>query len=159
VFVAIEGLVTEVGGRMTHGAVIAREHGLPAVVGVEPATRLIRGGQRIRVHGTSRSYPGVPPASPAREAGGAGGLWSVAARTRRVARHLPLIQAVRKGGMRRPSTSVKPYSGARSPTRRRGRSAPARRFRRSAAAVAPFYPSQDVTLDSLRYLLHDLWSA
>ncbi|PWR10813.1 phosphoenolpyruvate synthase [Micromonospora acroterricola] len=50
-FVAIEGLVTEVGGLMTHGAVIAREYGLPAVVGVEHATRLIRDGQRIRVHG------------------------------------------------------------------------------------------------------------
>jgi pyruvate,water dikinase len=52
VFVAITGLVTEVGGLMTHGAVIAREYGLPAVVGVEHATRLIRDGQRIRVHGT-----------------------------------------------------------------------------------------------------------
>ena len=51
-FVAITGLVTEVGGVMTHGAVIAREYGLPAVVGVEHATRLIRDGQRIRVHGT-----------------------------------------------------------------------------------------------------------
>ena len=52
VFVAIKGLVTEVGGLLTHGAVIAREYGLPAVVGVEEATRLIRDGQRIRVHGT-----------------------------------------------------------------------------------------------------------
>jgi phosphoenolpyruvate synthase/pyruvate phosphate dikinase len=51
-FVAIAGLVTEVGGLMTHGAVIAREYGLPAVVGVEHATRLIRDGQSIRVHGT-----------------------------------------------------------------------------------------------------------
>ncbi|MGB9182683.1 MAG: rifamycin-inactivating phosphotransferase [Solirubrobacteraceae bacterium] len=51
-FLAIEGLVTEVGGLMTHGAVIAREYGLPAVVGVEQATQLIRDGQRIRVHGT-----------------------------------------------------------------------------------------------------------
>jgi pyruvate,water dikinase len=51
-FVAIAGLVTEVGGLMTHGAVIAREYGLPAVVGVQHATRLIRDGQRIRVHGT-----------------------------------------------------------------------------------------------------------
>ncbi|WP_405805662.1 rifamycin-inactivating phosphotransferase [Streptomyces sp. NBC_01187] len=50
-FVGIAGLVTEVGGLMTHGAVIAREYGLPAVVGVEGATRLIRDGQRIRVHG------------------------------------------------------------------------------------------------------------
>jgi phosphoenolpyruvate synthase/pyruvate phosphate dikinase len=51
-FVAIKGLVTEVGGLMTHGAVIAREYGLPAVVGVEHATELIRDGQQIRVHGT-----------------------------------------------------------------------------------------------------------
>jgi len=51
-FVAISGLVTEVGGLMTHGAVIAREYGLPAVVGVVDATRLIPDGQRIRVHGT-----------------------------------------------------------------------------------------------------------
>ena len=50
-FVSIKGLVTEVGGLMTHGAVIAREYGLPAVVGVENATKLIKDGQRIRVHG------------------------------------------------------------------------------------------------------------
>jgi pyruvate,water dikinase len=51
-FVAIRGLVTEVGGLMTHGAVIAREYGLPAVVGVEHATNLIEDGQRIRLNGT-----------------------------------------------------------------------------------------------------------
>jgi phosphoenolpyruvate synthase/pyruvate phosphate dikinase len=51
-FVLIKGLVAEVGGLMTHGSVIAREYGLPAVVGVENATRLIKDGQRIRVHGT-----------------------------------------------------------------------------------------------------------
>ncbi|MEU8009624.1 rifamycin-inactivating phosphotransferase [Micromonospora parva] len=51
-FVGIAGLVTEVGGLMTHGAVIAREYGLPAVVSVLDATRLIKDGQRIRVHGS-----------------------------------------------------------------------------------------------------------
>jgi len=51
-FVSIKGLITEVGGMMTHGAVIAREYGLPAIVGVENATRLIKDGQRIRVNGT-----------------------------------------------------------------------------------------------------------
>jgi phosphoenolpyruvate synthase/pyruvate phosphate dikinase len=51
-FVAIAGLVTEVGGLMTHGAVIAREYGLPTVVGVLDATRLIPDRQRIRVHGS-----------------------------------------------------------------------------------------------------------
>jgi rifampicin phosphotransferase len=60
-FVAITGLVTEVGGLMTHGAVIAREYGLPAVVGVENATRLIRDGQRIRVNGTD-GYIEILPA-------------------------------------------------------------------------------------------------
>jgi len=66
-FVAIKGLVTEVGGLMTHGAVIAREYGLPAVVGVEHATRLIRDGQRIRVHGTDGHVEILPePGQPDR---------------------------------------------------------------------------------------------
>jgi pyruvate,water dikinase len=52
-FLTTAGLVTEVGGLMTHGAVIAREYGLPAVVGVEQATRLVRDGQRIRVDGAA----------------------------------------------------------------------------------------------------------
>ena len=60
-FPAIEGLVTEAGGLMTHGAVVAREYGLPAVVGVEHATRLIRDGQRIRVHGTDGYVELLPP--------------------------------------------------------------------------------------------------
>ena len=60
-FVAITGLVTEVGGLMTHGAVIAREYGLAAVVGVEHATQLIQDGQRIRVNGTD-GYVEISPA-------------------------------------------------------------------------------------------------
>lgn len=52
-FVSVKGLITEVGGLMTHGAVIAREYGLPAVVGVEQATKLIKDGQRIRLNGTN----------------------------------------------------------------------------------------------------------
>jgi phosphoenolpyruvate synthase/pyruvate phosphate dikinase len=63
VFLAIAGLVTEVGGLMTHGAVIAREYGLPAVVGVEQATRLIRDGQQIRVNGTD-GYVEILPQMP-----------------------------------------------------------------------------------------------
>jgi phosphoenolpyruvate synthase/pyruvate phosphate dikinase len=51
-FVAAAGLVTEVGGLMTHGSVIAREYGLPAIVGVDNATRRIRDGQHIRLHAT-----------------------------------------------------------------------------------------------------------
>ena len=62
-FLAIKGLVTEVGDLMTHGAVIAREYGLPAVVGVERATQLIREGQRIRVHGGD-GYVEILPAGP-----------------------------------------------------------------------------------------------
>ncbi|MGL1893361.1 MAG: phosphoenolpyruvate synthase [Spirochaetaceae bacterium] len=51
-FVSIKGFVTEVGGLITHGAIIAREYGLPAVVSVENATKLIKDGQMIRVNGT-----------------------------------------------------------------------------------------------------------
>jgi pyruvate,water dikinase len=52
VFASIRALVTEVGGVSTHGAIIAREFGLPAVVSVENATQLIQDGQMIRVSGT-----------------------------------------------------------------------------------------------------------
>ena len=52
-FLTIAGLVTEVGGLMTHGAVVAREYGLPAVVGVQQATTVIQDGQRIRLDGTN----------------------------------------------------------------------------------------------------------
>ena len=45
-------IITEVGGLMTHGAVVAREYGIPAVVGVDDATTLIKDGQKIRVDGT-----------------------------------------------------------------------------------------------------------
>lgn len=62
VFVSLAGLVTEVGGLMTHGAVIAREYGLPAVVGVENAARLIQDGQRIRVNGTEGYVEILAPA-------------------------------------------------------------------------------------------------
>jgi len=61
-FVAVAGVVTEVGGLMTHGAVIAREYGLPAVVGVGRATEVIQDGQRIRVNGTS-GYVEILPAT------------------------------------------------------------------------------------------------
>lgn len=60
VFVAVAALVTEVGGLMTHGAVIAREYGLPAVVGVEGATRRIEDGRRIRVDGTHGTVEILP---------------------------------------------------------------------------------------------------
>ncbi|SDC44200.1 pyruvate, water dikinase [Paenibacillus sp. UNCCL117] len=52
-FTSIVGLVTEVGGMMTHGSVIAREYGLPAVVGIEKATEIIPDGAYIRLDGTN----------------------------------------------------------------------------------------------------------
>jgi pyruvate,water dikinase len=52
-FLTVAGLVTEAGGQMSHGAVIAREYGLPAVVAVKDATKRIEDGQIIRVNGTS----------------------------------------------------------------------------------------------------------
>jgi pyruvate,water dikinase len=52
IFLSAKAVITEVGGLMTHGAVIAREYGIPAVVGVENATVRIKEGQRIRVNGT-----------------------------------------------------------------------------------------------------------
>jgi pyruvate,water dikinase len=51
-FIHAAGLVTEVGGLITHGSVVAREYGIPAVVSVAQATSRIRTGQRIRVDGS-----------------------------------------------------------------------------------------------------------
>jgi phosphohistidine swiveling domain-containing protein len=50
-FMAAGGLVTEVGGMLTHGSVVAREYGIPAVVGVDRATQRLKDGQRIRLDG------------------------------------------------------------------------------------------------------------
>jgi pyruvate,water dikinase len=52
-FLAAGGLVMEVGGMMTHGSVVAREYGIPAVVGVSQATMRLKDGQRVRVDGSS----------------------------------------------------------------------------------------------------------
>lgn len=51
VFFMVKGLVIERGGMLSHGAIIAREYGIPAVVGVEGATRRIRTGEQVRVDG------------------------------------------------------------------------------------------------------------
>lgn len=51
-FINAAGVVTEVGGYMTHGSVVAREYGIPAVVGVVDATQRIATGQRVRVDGS-----------------------------------------------------------------------------------------------------------
>lgn len=52
-FLAAGGLITEVGGMMTHGSVVAREYGIPAVVGVQDATIRLSDGQKVRVDGSS----------------------------------------------------------------------------------------------------------
>ncbi|HEY3288907.1 MAG TPA: PEP/pyruvate-binding domain-containing protein [Anaerolineae bacterium] len=52
-FMAAGGLITEVGGMMTHGSVVAREYGIPAVVAVDHATQRLHTGQRIRMDGTN----------------------------------------------------------------------------------------------------------
>lgn len=52
-FLTAAGLVMEVGGMMTHGAVVAREYGIPAVVGVDRATQRLQTGQRVRVDGST----------------------------------------------------------------------------------------------------------
>ncbi len=52
-FLSASGLVMEVGGMMTHGSVVAREFGIPAVVGVHQATERIKTGQRLRVNGST----------------------------------------------------------------------------------------------------------
>ncbi|MDQ4010010.1 MAG: PEP-utilizing enzyme [Actinomycetota bacterium] len=52
-FLTAGGLVMEMGGANSHGAVVAREYGIPAVVGVPDATLRITTGQRITVHGAT----------------------------------------------------------------------------------------------------------
>ena len=52
-FLAAGGLVMEVGGMMTHGSVVAREYGIPAVVSVHEATTRLQTGQLIRVDGSA----------------------------------------------------------------------------------------------------------
>jgi len=52
-FLTAGGLIMEVGGMMTHGAVVAREYGIPAVVGVDCATERLQTGMHIRLDGSS----------------------------------------------------------------------------------------------------------
>ncbi|HEY8804275.1 MAG TPA: phosphoenolpyruvate synthase [Clostridium sp.] len=52
-FINAAGLVMEIGGLLTHGTVVAREYGIPAVVGVSEATKKIKTGQKIRVDGNA----------------------------------------------------------------------------------------------------------
>ncbi len=52
-FLTASGLVMEMGGAVSHGAVVAREYGIPAVVGVPGATERITTGQCITVDGSA----------------------------------------------------------------------------------------------------------
>lgn len=47
------GLISEVGGRLSHGAIVAREYGIPAVMNLAQATQRLKDGQRVRLHGQS----------------------------------------------------------------------------------------------------------
>ena len=51
-FLTAGALVMEIGGMVTHGSVVAREYGIPAIVGVHEATTRLHTGQRVRVDGT-----------------------------------------------------------------------------------------------------------
>lgn len=50
-FAMAGGIVTDIGGPLSHGSIVAREYGIPAVLGTVSATRVIRTGQRITVDG------------------------------------------------------------------------------------------------------------
>jgi len=50
-FINAAGLVMDIGGALAHGSVVAREYGIPAVVGVRGATTTLQTGQRVRVDG------------------------------------------------------------------------------------------------------------
>lgn len=52
-FLTAGGLIMEIGGMMTHGAIVAREYGIPAVVGVNRATTVLKTGQRIQLNGST----------------------------------------------------------------------------------------------------------
>ncbi len=46
------GLISEVGGRLSHGAIVAREYGIPAVMDVRGATGILHDGQQVRIDGS-----------------------------------------------------------------------------------------------------------
>ena len=60
-FVHARGLVMESGGVLSHGAIVAREFGLPAVAGLPGVTRRLRTGQRVRVDGGQGTVTLLPP--------------------------------------------------------------------------------------------------
>lgn len=52
VFMAAKAIITEIGGQLSHAAIVAREYGIPAVVGIPNVTKLIKSGTTIEVNGT-----------------------------------------------------------------------------------------------------------
>lgn len=71
VFSVVAGVVTEAGGMLCHAAVVAREIGIPAVVGVDDATRLVADGAQIRIDGSEGLVTVIGPAGATVSAGGA----------------------------------------------------------------------------------------
>ena len=53
IFPVVSGLVAEIGGLLSHGAILAREYGLPAVVNAKDVTRRLNDGDRIELDGTT----------------------------------------------------------------------------------------------------------
>ena len=51
-FAVAKAVVTELGGTLSHAAIVAREYGIPAVVGVKEATKLIKDGGEIEIFGS-----------------------------------------------------------------------------------------------------------
>ena len=60
-FTKIAGLVTDTGGTTSHPAVLAREFGIPAVIGTSVATQRIATGDRLRIDGTAGAWRSCGP--------------------------------------------------------------------------------------------------
>jgi pyruvate,water dikinase len=71
-FLCAAGIVVDQGGLLSHGSIIAREYGIPAVVNVGPATRIVRTGQMLRVDGGRGQVTLVGESPPVADAGGSG---------------------------------------------------------------------------------------
>ncbi|MEM6590873.1 MAG: glycerol-3-phosphate acyltransferase [Cyanobacteria bacterium P01_C01_bin.73] len=57
------GLVAEVGGQLSHGAIVAREYGIPAVMNIADATRILQNGDRVRIDGEQGIVERLRPAA------------------------------------------------------------------------------------------------
>jgi pyruvate,water dikinase len=62
-FSLVDGLVIDIGGLASHGAIVARELGIPCVIGTDDGTRRIRSGDRVRVDGTAGTVTILTPAA------------------------------------------------------------------------------------------------